>query len=97
MIDPDAEQKIEKLLKLALSSDKEGEVLAAARAIRRTLDGVGRDIHELAARVNAGPSSLEMTEHCAAHDDGPVADRVCWCARRGPSEKQGKWLHRRRR
>jgi hypothetical protein len=133
MIDPGVEQKIEKLLKVALSSDKEGEVLAAARAIRRTLDNAGSDIHELAARIkgaklseaemkriydagvqdgkdaaaidkgfiNAGTSWLEMAEYCAAHDEGCltakergfVVDMVRWCARREPSEKQGKWLH----
>jgi hypothetical protein len=101
MIDPDAEQKIEKLLKLALRSDKEGEVLASERAIRRTLDGVGSDIHELAARVNAGLSWSEMAEYCAAHDESRltakerdfVADIVRRCACREPSEKQGKWLH----
>jgi len=51
MIDPASVEKIEKLLKVALSSDKDGEVLAAARAITRTLSGAGSDIHELAARV----------------------------------------------
>jgi hypothetical protein len=51
MIDPASVEKIEKLLKVALSSDKDGEVLSAARAITRTLSGAGSDIHELAARV----------------------------------------------
>jgi hypothetical protein len=43
-------EKIGKLLKL-LSSSNDGEVVAAARAILRTLDAEGTDIHELAERV----------------------------------------------
>jgi hypothetical protein len=60
MIDPGAEEKLEKLIKL-LSSDRDGEVLAAVRAIQRTLNGAGTDIHELAARVKGGKlSNAEM-------------------------------------
>ena len=135
MIDPGAEQKLEKLLKL-LTSDKDGEVIAAARAIKRTLDGAGTDIHELAARIKGGklsesemqriydaayrdgkdaaavdkglftdtddrPTWHTMACYCASHDDGRLSekergfidDMVRWCARREPSEKQGKWLH----
>jgi hypothetical protein len=43
-------EKIGKLLKL-LSSSSDGEVVAAARAILRTLGAEGADIHELAERV----------------------------------------------
>jgi hypothetical protein len=43
-------EKIQKLLRL-LSSSNDGEVVAAARAIMRTLAQEGADIHELAARV----------------------------------------------
>jgi hypothetical protein len=132
MIDAGAAEKLEKLLKL-LASDKDGEVVAAAHAIRRTLTSAGTDFHELAARVkgekipesemkrvydagyregkdsaataqgfsNAGPSWHEMATFCADHDNGRltskesgfVNDMVRWCARREPSEKQGKWLH----
>jgi hypothetical protein len=134
MIDTKTNEMLEKLLKVALSSDKDGEVIAAANAIRRTLAGAGSDIHELAARVKGGkipesemkrvydagyqegkdsaatahgfsntegPSWLEMAEYCANNDRGRltpkesgfVDDMVGWCARREPSEKQGKWLH----
>ena len=48
-IEPVAE-KLSKLLKL-LSSPHDAEALGAARAILRTLEGAGADIHELAARV----------------------------------------------
>jgi hypothetical protein len=53
MMDSGAEEKLEKLIKL-LTSDKDGEAIAAARAIRRKLDGAGADIHELAARIKGG-------------------------------------------
>jgi hypothetical protein len=43
-------EKIQKLLKL-LSSNNDGEVVAAARAILRTLHAEGADIHALAERV----------------------------------------------
>ena len=133
MMNPGTTQKLEKLVRL-LSSDKDHEVLAAARAIQRTLSGAGSDIHELADRIKGGklsesemqriydagvqegkdaaaaaagfkntegPSWLEMAEYCAGHDDGRlsakergfVEDMVRWCARREPSEKQGRWLH----
>jgi hypothetical protein len=43
--------KISKLLPL-LASDKDGEVLGAARAIHRTLQSAGADLHDLAARLS---------------------------------------------
>jgi hypothetical protein len=43
-------EKIQKLIRL-LSSSNDGEVIAAARAILRTLEAEGADIHELAERV----------------------------------------------
>jgi hypothetical protein len=45
--------KIGKLLKM-LSSSSDGEVVAAARALLRTLESEGSDIHDLAARVESG-------------------------------------------
>ena len=57
-MDPGATQKLEKLVRL-LSSDKDHEVLAAARAITRTLSAAHSDIHELAARVK-GVSEADM-------------------------------------
>jgi hypothetical protein len=52
-IDPGAEEKLAKLMRL-LASDKDGEVLAAVQALKRTLNGSGADIHDLAARVTGG-------------------------------------------
>jgi hypothetical protein len=47
MLKPSAQDKLGKLLRL-LSSDKDGEVLAATAAIKRTLATEGLDIHGLA-------------------------------------------------
>jgi hypothetical protein len=55
-------EKIQKLLKL-LSSNNDGEVVAAARAIMRTLEAEGADIHELAERVEGrklSPSEMQQ-------------------------------------
>jgi hypothetical protein len=46
-VTPAANDKLAKLVRL-LSSDKDGEVLAAASAIKRTLAAEGSDIHALA-------------------------------------------------
>jgi hypothetical protein len=46
--------KIAPFIKL-LASDADGEVLAAARALRRTLTSHGLDLHALADRVVDGP------------------------------------------
>lgn len=51
-------EKIGKLIKL-LSSSNDGEVVAAVRALQRTLEADGMDIHDLAKRVEAR-SSTEM-------------------------------------
>jgi hypothetical protein len=49
-----------------LASDKDGEVVAAARAMVRTLQGIGADIHDVADRIehssNGALSEREMQE-----------------------------------
>jgi hypothetical protein len=52
-------EKIQKLIKL-LSSSNDGEVIAAARALLRTLHAEGADIHALAERVEG--RKLSQTE-----------------------------------
>jgi hypothetical protein len=44
-----------------LSSDKEGEIVAAAHAIKRTLKAAGTDIHTLAERIEK-PNGENLTE-----------------------------------
>jgi hypothetical protein len=55
--------KLGKLLKL-LTSDRAGEVVAAARALMKTLDGAGLDIHALVA--NLGLDGKRFSEADAA-------------------------------
>jgi hypothetical protein len=66
--------KIGKLLKM-LSSPNDGEVVAAARAILRTLEAEGADIHELAERVEGRKlSQAEMQRiYDQAYRDGKDA------------------------
>jgi hypothetical protein len=49
-----------------LASDKDGEVVAAAHALVRTLNGIGADIHDVAERIehsgNGALSEHEMQE-----------------------------------
>jgi citrate synthase len=45
--------RVGKLIRM-LSSPNDGEVVAAARALMRTLESEGNDIHDLAARVEGG-------------------------------------------
>ena len=66
MIDRIAE-RLTKLL-LMLSSDRDGEVIAAARAIGRALKNTGADWHALAARLSA-PAKASAPPHHDTHDD----------------------------
>jgi hypothetical protein len=65
--------KIAKLIKL-LSSNRDGEVVAAARALCRTLESAGGDLHMLAATIENPSGSLSEAEmqrlYTAGYDDG---------------------------
>jgi hypothetical protein len=67
--------KIAKCIRL-LSSDKAGEVLAAANALNRTLTNAGADIHVLADRIEkpnggGGLTKVEMRKlYDAGYNDG---------------------------
>ena len=79
MLEVMSEEKLQKLIKL-LSSPNDGEVVAAARAILRTLEADGADIHELADRVGGRKlSQAEMqigstSEPSARGKDAAAAD-----------------------
>jgi hypothetical protein len=53
--------RIGKLLRL-LSSDQDGEVVAAVRAIQRTLEGEKLDIHALADRIEQPANGKKFSE-----------------------------------
>lgn len=70
-----------------LASDKDGEVIATARAIGRQLARAGADWHDLAQRLTAAPEALEdagphvFSDYRAAvrwileHDAGELTER----------------------
>jgi hypothetical protein len=66
--------KIKKMVRL-LSSDRDAEVVAAARAILRTLEADGSDIHELAEAIGSGKLSEQDMQQIydAAYSDGKRA------------------------
>ena len=94
-----------KLLRM-LSSDTDGEVLAAASAIKRTLAAEGSDIHALADTLcrngpkksgDKGSDWHSIACDCQAHglsqrEQNFVADMVAWTAFREPTQKQQAWL-----
>ena len=61
--------KLAKLLRM-LSSNREHEVVAAAQALCRTLEGAGTDIHALAAIVEHGGGELNEAEMKKLYDAG---------------------------
>ena len=90
MMNPGTTQKLEKLVRL-LSSDKDHEVLAAARAIQRTLSGAGSDIHELADRIKGG--KLSESEMQRIYDAGVQEGKDAAAAAAGFKNTEGpSWL-----
>jgi hypothetical protein len=69
--------KLAKLLPL-LASDKDGEVVATARAIGRTLEAAGADFHDLAALIS--PESTPQPSGRQEADDGPRMSAEQWSA-----------------
>jgi hypothetical protein len=84
----DLDPKIAKCLRL-LASDQDGEMLAAARALKRALKKGGLDIHALAARIETPANSIinarereaiyrkgfnDAAKRAAARNDGDDGD-----------------------
>jgi hypothetical protein len=59
--------KLGKFIRL-LTSDRDGEVVAAARAIVRTLEGAGADIHDLAESIGVTPANGKKFTEADAHE-----------------------------
>jgi hypothetical protein len=70
---PSAQDKLGKLLRM-LSSDKDGEVLAATAAIKRTLPTEGLDIHSFADAL-CRPAPRAETSRSAPYEP---ADDIDW-------------------
>jgi hypothetical protein len=77
-------KKLAKLLRL-LASDKDGEVLAAVEAIKRTLDLADLDFHDLADVVTAGFKKPEK-QRTLAKWSPPAPDTSYW-------ESMAWWAH----
>ena len=61
--------KLGKLIRM-LSSDRDGEVVAAAHAIKRTLQSAGADVHTLAGLIEKPSSGLSETDVRRIYDAG---------------------------
>ena len=90
-----------------LASDHDGEVIAAARAIRRTLEAQRLDLHDLAMAIviapapepalSENPTWRNMVEFCFANVDrlrGREAEFVRSMGQwsREPTQRQRGWL-----
>lgn len=66
---------VEKLGKLIprLASDQDGEVVATARAILRTLKSAGADLHDVVAELNKAPVTIERVVYREAEKPDPEA------------------------
>lgn len=84
------EEKLKKLIKL-LSSPNDGEVVAAARAILRTLEADGTDIHDLADRV--GGRKLSEAEMQRIYDEAFRRGRDAAAADSGFHNTEGPSFH----
>jgi hypothetical protein len=80
--------KLGKLVRL-LTSDQDGEVVAAAHSINRTLSGAGLDIHVLAAVIENG--GVNNKTPCAANWQS-VASECAAHAERLRSEKERAFI-----
>jgi hypothetical protein len=88
---PSAQDKLGKLLRM-LSSDKDGEVLAATAAIKRTLANEGLDIHSLAdALCRPAPRSEAPYETTGWSDDR--ANSTDWYSVACQCEAHGAFLN----
>jgi hypothetical protein len=75
-------QRVSKLLPL-LGSDKDGEVVAAARAIERTLRPTGWDWHTLATSIRTNPARAQPEKEDHRWSGRHWRSTAEWCAQHG--------------
>ena len=80
--------KLTRLIPL-LGSDKDGEVVATARAIGRTLAQAGADFHDLAAAIARAEPPGPVEPVCWRHI--PPSERVMWLAEMQASRLLSPW------
>jgi hypothetical protein len=95
--EPTAE-RVGKLIRL-LSSDKDAEVVASARALKRTLESAGTDLHGLAKLIEERIRKTENALHGSGEfrdiDGNPDWHEIAkWCQRRANrlNEKECKFV-----
>ena len=81
-------QRLEKLL-LMLSSESDGEVVNAARAIGRTLETSGFDWHDLATSLRMPATAKPRTRKPPREDE----DDLSWRVMVGFCIEHEHWLH----
>jgi hypothetical protein len=81
--------KLGKFIRL-LTSNRDGEVVAAARAIVRTLEGVGADIHDLAESIGALPANGKKFSEADARE---IYERGVDAGRRAAEQARPPTLH----
>jgi hypothetical protein len=59
--------KITKLIKM-LTSPNDGEIVAATRALMRTLESEGHDIHDLAKRIESGGGGISPADRARIYE-----------------------------
>lgn len=71
-----------------LASDHDGEIVATVRAIRRTLEGHGADLHDLAAAVTRPPVIVQRTP--PPDDPRDWRGLAAWCRDNGGGRLNAK-------
>jgi hypothetical protein len=61
--------RLAKLIRL-LGSERDGEVLAAVSAMRRTLQTAGLDLHAIAARITDGDPDVKRDAYTRGYSEG---------------------------
>lgn len=87
--------KIAKLLP-RLASNHDGEVIATVRAIRRTLEGAGTDLHELASviisdRSKPEPKKAKPRRKPKTTVEADWAEIITRCLRRADELNEREW------
>jgi len=72
-------EKLGKLIR-RLGSDRDGEVVATVAALRRTLDGAGLDLHDLAQAVTRPAEPVVVHRDRWREPPPPERPEVDWAA-----------------
>ena len=85
-------ERFAKLLRLALGSDKDGEIIGAVVALKRSLAAAELDTHWIVDSFERGAAPVARVDAHARHDDGDGDDD-------GPDDRSRVWFawHRRHR